>query len=162
MVKTLTKATVPYCPQCGKFCGAGCPMDAKGQCTGCGRTPVELEAKSVTWRWCAEHEQWHRNACAKHASKRCCVERTVMMVAAGGAPLVAGRFCPECAVFCGPTCPEEAGKCKRCGRAPVAAKGVERSWYWCTTHAMWHDAPCPAEATDDCCAERRVILIAHR
>jgi hypothetical protein len=132
----------------------------KGACAACGRVPVELAAKPAAWHWCKLHEEWHRKPCAKQAKEKCCRERTAMLVPPGKAALVAGKFCPECGVFCGEACPLEAGKCRRCGRPPVDAHGVERSWFWCETHALWHDAPCPAEATDDCCRERKALLLA--
>lgn len=70
--KGLEKAT--YCPACGCFCGAECPVE-KGVCKKCGKRPVEATVLASTWYGCAEHRAWHEGApCGENATKKCCAE----------------------------------------------------------------------------------------
>jgi hypothetical protein len=72
---------------------------------------------------------------------------------------VSGKYCPECAKFCGPDCPtDEAGKCKACGNTAMEMKGVERNWYHCSEHKTWHDKPCGDDSSKKCCSQKTSVM----
>ena len=65
------------------------------------------------------------------------------------------KYCPQCGCVCGGAeCPtDEHGRCRRCGKPPVALADRNRSWLWCTHHDQWHDHACKENAAEHCCTK---------
>ncbi len=153
-----------FCPQCGGFCGAGCPKDDKGSCKACGKMPVKATECQVSFFWCSSHKAWHAGkTCKENDDKNCCAETkaTAMCVPRATKGLARAKFCPSCRGFCGAACPlDDKGNCKACGKPPVESDAVERCWFWCSGHSAWHEEVCGDHAAKKCCTEKKVQVLA--
>ncbi len=153
-----------FCPQCVGFCGAGCPKDDKGNCKACGKAPVKANECQLSFFWCSGHKVWHAGKpCVDDESKKCCAETkaTAMCVARATKGLAKAKYCPACRGFCGAACPlDDKGNCKACGKPPVEADAIERCWFWCNGHNVWHDEVCGDNAAKKCCTEKKIWILA--
>ncbi len=63
-------------------------------------------------------------------------------------------YCPQCRSMCGgEACPtDDRGRCKHCGKPPVAAADRDRPWLWCIQHDQWHGRACSDNSARHCCA----------
>src|SRR5436190_23790214 len=48
-----TRFNALFCPECWTYLWGGGTLDMKGNCAECGKYPVELEGRSMSWWWCA-------------------------------------------------------------------------------------------------------------
>jgi len=104
-MKTLVKAD--WCATCRTFCGAACPVDAKGNCKGCGNATTKRDACVKTYWSCNECKTNHDKVCNLNDSYQCCTKsesKSPLQCACG--PACAGASCAKC---------KEKGGCKpRC------------------------------------------------
>lgn len=151
------------CPQDKCFCGTeSCPTSKDGTCRACGKPPVPVDAVVLKWFWCAEHGSWHETPCDLDSSKDCCAEKTAQAVLVDkGTRTLKVAFCPACGKICDADCPtDDAGNCKACEKPSVEADAVVRTWNWCQFHGKWHDDPCSKNASESCCVEHKVMVLA--
>lgn len=132
------------CPRDRHYCGEGCSPDLFGNCRPCGRRPVDVTALTLTWHWCGVHHAWHDKPCKEDATHDCCEAfESTALGSAGGAATASRPYCPACRLACDEEFPlDDAGRCAACGRTPVNAETVRRTWHWCADHRAWHDVAC--------------------
>jgi thiosulfate/3-mercaptopyruvate sulfurtransferase len=149
-----------FCPECWKIHTDNAALDMEGRCRGCSRTPVTVEAVSVSWFWCAPHQAWHRRPCSKDpiglgAGK----VSAALLVPAGSERIASQAYCPEDQALTGV---ENVGlKCPVCAKPLVRAESVERRWYWCSSDKVWHKEPCPMNRVAHCCKARTGTVLAY-
>lgn len=150
-----------YCPECMIFVEGKSAFGPQGDCAGCRKVPVEVEACSIAWYWCDETAAWRRRPCD---GGRCgVISRTTAIFAfrpdEDGFKL---RYCPGCRRYPGHHEVEGGPGCSQCGRPFAQVDAVGRTWYWCAQSGAWLDRPCSYEPLMRCCEERTATLLACR
>lgn len=163
-VPTLPSSSSPetrkafFCPECWRFLANPSDLDAAGRCAVSGKKPVEVEAVTVSWFWCAPDQAWHRRPCGKsHSSPSI---STALLVPAGSEPVSVEAYCP------GDRMISDLGHaglpCPVCSRPFVGAETVQRRWYWCGTQKTWLTRPCSANKNLLlCCTPRKGTVLAY-
>ncbi len=143
-----------YCPECERFSADEWSIDAKGNCRGCERRPVGVEATTRRWFWCESQEEWRDDACSFSRLRRCCSEwtSTALVTPPAEARLLRAPFCPACKSFRG----LESDRCGGCGRMSATTDAAEVTWYWCRADERWDLEPCSMDRTGKCCVARTV------
>ena len=95
-----TRFNALFCPECWTYLWGGGTLDMKGNCAECGKYPVELEGRSMSWWWCAEQQKWNATACEQNARKHCCTqEESIAAVVGPGPGSFETWYCPEHRAF---------------------------------------------------------------
>jgi len=134
----------------------------KGNCAECGRYPVELEARRVSWWWCSEGKRWSESVCERAGELQCCTrEESLAAVVPASADVLKAWYCPGHASFKVIRLPiVSVMVCQACIRPAVRAFAVERSWYWCEYEGMWSEKECPLNPARSCCTKRGGMFLA--
>lgn len=147
--------STPFCPGCWRYVESRSDGAGHAITLDCLIPPVDLETCTWTWFWCRRLGRWGRSPCEEDAWSRCCRERSSLaLIASPGLDgPVALRYCPQCLRI------EKAG-CRGCGRPPVLADAVRRTWFRCAKGGGWREAPCPGDGVEGCCSPRTGMLLA--
>ncbi len=127
---------VACCPSCQRISSS-----TDSPCRDCGGPLAELTVVERAFWWCALEGRWRREPCGADPAERCCARLAVEAATVeDGESMQWGSFCPECGIASAHRAFRTA--CFGCGKAPVAASVVVRSWHWCAKERAWHRHPC--------------------
>jgi hypothetical protein len=153
----------PFCPECWTYLWGGGSLDLKGNCAECGKYPVELDVRRMSWWWCTEDQRWSATECPQNARMHCCTEEeSVAAVVAAGPGTFEAWYCPDhrsFRVYRLPILMQVV--CRTCARPAVKVFGVERSWFWCRNEGRWAPTACPMNPVQGCCVQRGGTLLAQ-
>ena len=152
-----------FCPECWTYLWGGGSLDMKGNCAECGKYPVELEVRRMSWWWCTEEQKWSPTECRENVRKHCCIqEESAAAVVAAGPGTFEAWYCPFDHAFRVLRLPIVMQVvCQACARPAVKVNGVERSWTWCHDEGLWAPEACPMDPVKGCCVKRGGTLLAH-
>jgi hypothetical protein len=148
-----------FCPECWTYVWGGGSLDLKGNCARCGRYPLELEVRRLSWWWCSNEHHW-RKVPGKNGTG--CVEEESLAVVVPRSEAVGVGYCPGHRTFrvCRlPVTGQEV--CIACFRPAVRTFGSERAWHWCRINRLWASEPCSLNEAEGCCEKRSGMLLAH-
>jgi hypothetical protein len=149
-----------FCPECWAYRWGGGALDLKGNCAECGKYPVELEARRVSWWWCAKEHFW-RETPGKDG-KGCSVREDSLAIVVPRSEVIDVWYCPGHQAFRVWRLPVTRQMvCVPCARPAVRTFGSERAWYWCQSDGLWAPAPCPLNPAKGCCTKRSGMLLAQ-
>lgn len=156
-----TRFEALFCPECWEYLWGPGAVDMRGNCGGCGKHPVEIEATPMSWWWCAREKKWRRAACAQSRLKKCCVgEESLALRVAPGSEVFEAWYCPSHRAFYVYRIPIlSRWVCRTCAKPAVKVDAMERAWYWCATDGGWGMTPCPLNPTKKCCTKHSGILL---
>src|SRR5690349_19164396 len=85
-----------FCPECWTYLSGPGSLDLKGNCSACGKYPVELQVTLKTWVWCSGHETWRTTPCEDAVRERCCrKEESFAVLTPIGKGMIDSWYCPR-------------------------------------------------------------------
>lgn len=153
--------SVLFCPEEWVYLVGDGATDLKGNCSACGKLPIDLEVRNRMWFWCGTLKVWLEKPCAENAARHCDVpEESIALVAGPGPNLLPAWYCPEHRSFNGVRLPLlDLMVCAENGKPMVQAWTARRAWYWCAMEGVWAAVPCPMHPLKGCCEKREGLLL---
>jgi hypothetical protein len=149
-----------FCPECWTYLGGGGALDLQGNCAQCGKYPVELETRRMSWWWCAKENRWSE-APADDPKGSSAPEESLAVVVPRSETLGVW-YCPRDQSFQVCRLPLiQQVICATCARPAVRTFGSERAWTWCESDGLWTPAPNPPNPGKGCGVRRSGILLAY-
>jgi hypothetical protein len=149
-----------FCPECWTYLWGGGALDPKGNCAECGKYPVELETRRMSWWWCAKENRWTEGP--GDDPKGASAPEESLAVVVPKSEVVGVWYCPGHQSFQVCRLPLiQQVVCVSCARPAVRAFGSERTWYWCKNDGLWMPTPCSPKPGKGCCEKRSGMLLAQ-
>ena len=151
-----SRFTSLFCPECWTYLFGHGATDLRGNCTACGKYPLEMEVQSQSWYWSRNEHRWTREPIPN--SPR---EESLAAVTRPGPKIFQASYCPEHRSFNGvrlPLLPTVV--CAVDSKPMVSVLATRRTWYWCEFEGLWASAPCPMNPVQKCCTPRTGVLLA--
>jgi hypothetical protein len=151
-----SRFTSLFCPECWTYLSGQGTTDMKGNCATCGKYPLELEVRIVSWFWSPQEHLWLKNP-VQGAHR----EESLATLTRPGPELLRAFYCPEHRSFDGVRLPLlETTVCAADSKPMVMAWASRRTWFWCDMEGGWTLTRCPEDPIKHCCSARTGLLLA--
>jgi len=145
-----------FCPECWTYLFGHGVTDMKGNCAACGKYPLELEVRTMSWFWSPREHRWLQEP-VKNSTR----EESLAVLARPGRGIFRAFYCPEHRTFNGVRLPLlPIVVCAVDGKPMAEVQATRRTWFWCEMEGLWTATPCPMNPVQKCCTPRTGLLLA--